>query len=204
MRFFVSDTHFGHANIIKYSNRPFRDVEQMNEALIKNWNNTVGPEDTVYHLGDVALGPWVEWDGLLERLNGYKVLIVGNHDRIFRGMSAKEQKKFQPHYHRWFDETHDNLQGLWLDDGTIVNLSHFPYESDHTEGARYMEYRLVDRGRILIHGHTHAEFDKHGMDSRVSKSKRGSLQIHVGVDAWGYKPVSEDEIIGLIEASTAK
>lgn len=171
----------------------------MNEVLIKNWNETVGPDDTVYHLGDLALGDKSSWEGIFSRLNGYKVLIVGNHDAVFMGNKENYRDKYR-HLYESFDEIHDNLQGLWLEDGTIVNLSHFPYESDHTEEARYMEYRLVDRGRILIHGHTHSEFDKHGMDSRVSKSRRGSLQIHVGMDAWGYRPVSEDEVLGLIDA----
>lgn len=201
MRFFTSDTHFWHRNILKYSNRPFDSVEDMNEAIIANWNEAVSSEDTVYHLGDVALGPWSEWEAVLSRLNGYKILVVGNHERIFKGEKPRMQERFATYYDDFFDEIHHNLRGVWLDDGTIVDLSHFPYEADHMENARHMEFRLPDTGRTLIHGHTHAEFEKHGQDARVSRSKRGTLQIHVGQDAWGYKPVSEDEVIELIESA---
>lgn len=55
--FFTSDTHFNHANIIKFCNRPFKDVEQMNETLIANWNQVIGPDDTVFHLGDYNISP---------------------------------------------------------------------------------------------------------------------------------------------------
>lgn len=199
MRFFTSDTHFGHRNIIKYANRPFKDVEHMDEILIRNWNDTVGPDDTVFHLGDVALGSWERWHNILTRLSGYKILVVGNHDRIFKGEKPKMQERFRSQYSGWFNNIYDNVNGMWMDDGTMVNLSHFPYDGDSHDGDRYTEYRLPDQGRTLIHGHTHAEFAKDGDDARVSRSKRGSLQIHVGVDAWDYRPVSEDEIIELIE-----
>jgi calcineurin-like phosphoesterase family protein len=206
-RFHTSDTHFGHFNILNYSNRPFGSVQEMNEALIDNWNSAVRETDTVIHHGDVAMGPWAgdedlgiaSWDDILTRLNGYKILIVGNHDRIFKGMSLTQQHRFAPHYAKWFHEVHHNYRGHWLDNGVIVDLSHFPYDGDSHDEDRYNEHRLYDGGRILIHGHTHAEFAKHGHDARVSRSKRGTKQIHVGVDAWDYRPVSEDEIIDLIE-----
>jgi calcineurin-like phosphoesterase family protein len=201
MRFFTSDTHFGHKNIIKYSNRPFADVSHMNEALIANWNAVVGPLDTVFHLGDVALGPWEDWDKVLTRLNGYKVLVVGNHDRIFKGEKPKMQERFADQYAGWFDEIHHNVEDFALEDGTKVNLSHFPYEADHFDNARYMEFRLKDEGTVLVHGHTHAEHEKLGMDSRVSRSVAGTLQIHVGQDAWNYRPVSEGEVLNLIKSN---
>jgi calcineurin-like phosphoesterase family protein len=199
MRFFTSDTHFGHANIIRYSNRPFKDVSHMNEVLIKNWNETVGPDDEVFHLGDVALGPWSEWDNVLTRLNGFKVLVVGNHDRVFKGMSTAQNERFYPLYAGWFDVVTDEVKNLRLSDGTMVNLSHFPYTGDSHDGDRYDEFRLADEGKTLIHGHTHAEFDKHGRDARVSRTAAGTLQVHVGQDAWGYRPVPEAEVIRLIQ-----
>ncbi|MFA5071201.1 MAG: metallophosphatase [Candidatus Pacearchaeota archaeon] len=81
MLFFTSDTHFSHANIIKYCNRPFRDVREMNETIISNWNKVVTPQDVVYHLGDFAFGDAAEIKRLLSRLNGNIVFIKGNHDR---------------------------------------------------------------------------------------------------------------------------
>ena len=76
--FFISDTHFNHANIIKYCNRPQRDVKHMNEVMIANWNRHVSKKDTVYHLGDFAFNPTRE---LIESLNGRKRLVMGNHDK---------------------------------------------------------------------------------------------------------------------------
>lgn len=69
-----------HANIIKYCNRPWTTTEEMNEALIKNWNNTVGKDDTVFVCGDVALNKAI-CRGIIHRLNGRKILIMGNHDQ---------------------------------------------------------------------------------------------------------------------------
>jgi len=82
---FTSDTHFNHENIVKYSNRPFTDLGEMTEVLVKNWNEVVEKGDTVYHLGDFALSYGKQSvdviDKLLSRLNGQKHLIKGNHDR---------------------------------------------------------------------------------------------------------------------------
>lgn len=190
MIFVTSDTHFGHERIIDLCNRPYDSVNEMNEALIENWNSVVSDDDTVIHLGDVALGPWVEWDGILTRLNGYKILVVGNHDRVFKGMSSKEQAKFKDHYEGWFDEVHDSLINHHFA-GRDFNFSHFPYDGDSHGGDRYREHRLPDDGWPLIHGHTHE-------DRILTTSQGGTQQIHVGVDAWNYTPVSEDQIDALL------
>lgn len=78
MIYFTSDTHFSHANIIEYSKRPYKDVKEMDEALVKNWNDTVTPKDTVYHLGDVIFS---KDHSILERLNGTINFLYGNHDK---------------------------------------------------------------------------------------------------------------------------
>jgi calcineurin-like phosphoesterase family protein len=78
--FFTSDTHFFHEGIIKFCNRPFESVEEMNETLIRNWNETVPKDGTVFHLGDFAFGGWREWMSAYNRLNGKIYLILGNHD----------------------------------------------------------------------------------------------------------------------------
>lgn len=76
----ISDTHFGHKNIIEYELRPFETVEAMNESLILRWNNHVKPNDIVYHLGDFGMGSTLEMVKIRNRLNGRIVLIRGNHD----------------------------------------------------------------------------------------------------------------------------
>lgn len=80
MIFFTSDHHFGHANIIRLCKRPFTDLHSMNEAMTARWNAVVAPKDAVYHLGDFALGDHRPY---LQRLNGSKILIPGNHDKHY-------------------------------------------------------------------------------------------------------------------------
>ncbi len=79
MYYFTSDTHFGHNKIIEYCKRPFKDSEEMNETIIKNWNEIVKLEDTVFHLGDFAYKGKVK--EFKERLNGHIIHIKGNHDQ---------------------------------------------------------------------------------------------------------------------------
>ena len=94
MIYLTSDLHFGHKNIIKLTNRPFSDVHEMNETLIKNWNNTIKPQDTIYILGDLCFKMSLEESHkIIQRLNGKKVLIRGNHDKqydegLFRDICA--------------------------------------------------------------------------------------------------------------------
>ena len=76
----TSDTHFNHKNIIEYCNRPYSSVEEMNKAIIDNWNSVVKDEDTVYVLGDFCLGGKEAIKELCSQLKGHKILIKGNHD----------------------------------------------------------------------------------------------------------------------------
>lgn len=75
---FIGDTHFNHANIIKYEQRQFKDVETMNMSLISNWNNTVKKSDKIFVLGDVA---FYDAQNIIPLLNGHKILVMGNHDK---------------------------------------------------------------------------------------------------------------------------
>lgn len=77
--YIISDTHFGHENIIKYCNRPFSCAQEMDEILIARWNTIVRPQDHVYHLGDVAMSQQA-LNSILPRLHGHKRLVLGNHD----------------------------------------------------------------------------------------------------------------------------
>ena len=78
--YFTSDTHFYHSNIIGFCKRPFKNVEDMNETLIENWNRVVSQDDIVFHLGDFCMGGSHEWTKILNRLNGKIYLTLGNHD----------------------------------------------------------------------------------------------------------------------------
>ena len=131
--FLVSDTHFGHAGVCRFTRndgvtklRPWTDPDEMDEFMIKAWNERVRPTDKVYHLGDVVINRKAL--KTLARLNGDKVLIRGNHD-IFR----------DDEYREYFRE----LRAYHVMNGMI--LSHIPI---HTES--------LGRFGVNIHGHLHA------------------------------------------------
>ena len=97
MRFFISDTHFNHANIIQHCSRPFSSVEEMDGFMIERWNALVGKNDEIWHLGDVCLD-WKECGDYLPFLNGKKFLILGNHDG---NMAQMLEAGFDKVYQDW-------------------------------------------------------------------------------------------------------
>lgn len=84
MKYFISDLHFYHDNIIRLCNRPFNNSVEMNDAIIKRWNQKVTPRDEVFILGDLAFGDGEMANTVLRKLNGSKTLIVGNHDKFLK------------------------------------------------------------------------------------------------------------------------
>ena len=78
--YLIADPHFGHENIIRYCNRPFNNIDEMNNKIIRNWNNTVGKNDVVFVLGDFVFGRELARE-ITPKLHGRKILIKGNHDR---------------------------------------------------------------------------------------------------------------------------
>lgn len=113
--FFIADLHFGHFNIIRYDNRDFKTVEEMDSTLIENWNNVVSDEDTVYILGDIS---WYDEEKTVEifnKLKGTKILIKGNHDRVARGSRLM----------KCFANVCDYYE-LYLDKKNKVVMSHYP------------------------------------------------------------------------------
>lgn len=89
----TSDLHFGHKNIIRYSKRPFKDVEDMNEQLIQRWNDRVSPDDIVFNLGDFAFLKPEQIAKILSRLNGKQYFVMGNHDQCIISPVIKETGK---------------------------------------------------------------------------------------------------------------
>jgi calcineurin-like phosphoesterase family protein len=133
MNYFVtSDSHFSHANIIKYCNRPFASPEEMDEALVERWNKIVKPSDHVLHLGDVAM----KKPGLahVKRLHGHKRLAMGNHD-IFTVQDYLKAGFEKIVAYRVFDK--DSPYGRIL-------FSHVPV---HPES--------MGRFKAQVHGHIH-------------------------------------------------
>lgn len=173
MIFFTADLHLGHANIIEYSGRPFADVDEMNRALIDNWNAVVSDRDTVYVLGDLALGKINETLPLARELRGRKLLVPGNHDRCWTG-----HKKVQI---QMYEDQGIEVMPSCVRLGRYL-LCHFPYTVDERHGDRYGAHRPLNLGRHLLHGHVHEAW------------KVSGRQTNVGVDVWDYRPVSMEEI----------
>lgn len=186
--FFTSDTHFGHSNIIKYCDRPFKNTDHMDRVIIDNWNDTVSDDSIVFHLGDVAMGDITKSLPKVGLLRGCKVLVTGNHDRTFVKYGAAKVSQWTPEYEKYFDLVESEKgMGYKSPEGVRFALSHFPYTGDHTPSDRHSDVRPVDNGMPLIHGHTHST-------DRLTLSIKGTQQIHVGVDAWDFTPVSWDQI----------
>lgn len=168
----TSDTHFNHANIIKYCNRPFSSVEEMNETIIANWNKVVSQGDTVYHLGDFALGDKSLVPDILERLNGYKEFLMGNHDNSNIMLEMCKQGLIE------------NIS--WEDvikvEKKIIILNHFPFGS--------LPDPATNRPIIQLHGHVHSTPDKpwNYFDN----------QYDVGVDNNNFTPVNLAELLDKI------
>ena len=190
-RFFTSDLHIGHVNIIGYCDRPYFSAQQMDRDLVVRWNNVVGPGDEVIVVGDLALG---KLDLSLERardLNGCKRLIPGNHDACWAGRKGRAARS---RYEDAGFEVLDEWVRMELPgprgprSNHAVEVCHFPWAGDSYDGDRFDTWRPTDHGQWLIHGHVHDRW-----------RQRGRL-INVGVDAWGGLPVSEARLVELIVA----
>lgn len=175
--FFTSDTHFNHKAIIGFCNRPWESIEEHDQALIKNWNSVVSPDDTVFHLGDFVFGGFPKWKEIVEQLNGHIYLIRGNHDD--KQMTAGIQTLFEDCLY----------QARILVDGRTVYLNHFPFLCfGHGDPKIYK-----DSYSIQLFGHIHS-----GPNSTSADVSRSSIlyptQYDVGVDNNNYCPISWKEV----------
>lgn len=178
--FFTSDTHFGHSNIIKMCDRPFSSVEKMDETMIKNWNDKVGTDDIVFHLGDFAVGGAGVWRSTLERLNGHKILILGNHD----------MKNYREGYSQYFDFVTHQMQ-IRIGD-RCVYLNHNPFLC---YGGVYRE----DEKKVWqLFGHVHSRPNDTGKDA-WRLQYLFPTQYDVGVDQNNFTPLSWEEVKKIIE-----
>ena len=112
--FIISDTHFGHEAIIRYCNRPFTSVEEMDQTMIKRWNETISNKDVVIHLGDFALCGKDKTREIIQKLNGKKILIMGNHDnyseQFYRDAGFHTVSRFPIIYDNFYMMSHAPLQ----------------------------------------------------------------------------------------------
>lgn len=128
--YFIADTHFDHKNVIKYCDRPFNSVEEMNNTIIKNWNEIVQDDDIVYFLGDFCLNNKNRIIEITKQLKGHKKLVYGNHDRI--SVSAFQEAGFE--------EVSKKPINIQVEGFGEIFLSHAPN---------------YDNGMYNIHGHVH-------------------------------------------------
>ena len=175
--FFTSDTHFNHANIIRFCNRPFKDVEQMNDVMITNWNNAISKDDTVFHLGDFCLGGAAEWTKILDRLNGKIYLIMGNHDlkNIRQGFISRFE--------------HVAMQMRIEIGKKRIYLCHYPFlcfEGSYKDDV------------WQLFGHVHTRRSNSGIDAGRLQYLYPT-QYDVGVDNNNFTPVSFGQVKRIID-----
>lgn len=179
MKFFTSDIHFGHKNILKYQpKRPWNTLEDMRERLIQNWNDVVGINDEVYIVGDFAFLPPTKQIEILQRLNGKKYLIRGNHDEVENDELAAEFV--------WIKDYHELSLHMGGEHKQKICMSHYAMRV----------WNKSHHGAWNIYGHSHGSLPPIGK------------QIDVGIDAtilyheWygtnagviPFSPVSLDQI----------
>lgn len=140
-KFYIADMHYGHKNVLAFDNRPFKTINEMNDALVERWNAAVSPGDIVYVLGDMFWCGSQEAVPILKSLHGEKFLIKGNHDRC-------KDSKFQKEFVKITDymEVEDN--------GRNIVLSHYPIPC----------FRNHFYGWHHLYGHVHNSFEWHMME----------------------------------------
>ena len=183
MNFYTSDTHFGHTNIINFDNRPFKDIKEMEDKMVENWNGVVSKNDTVYILGDFC---WSkddeEWIRILNRLTGNKILIKGNHDK--KNMSKNLKDKFLD------IKDYKEIK----DEGRKVILCHYPI---------LLYKHSYDPNQYMLCGHVHTTrendfLNKWKRDLRSTRNTNsdncGNI-YNVGCMLYNYTPKMLNEII---------
>lgn len=189
MIFVISDTHYNHGRIIKHCSRPFESREEMNDYIVEKHNSVVGPDDIVWHLGDVAWGSQKYYDEYFDRCNGNFVIFVGNHDRVRQFKSHHPilalyefgKPHIQLEHNQWFDIAHvsDGL-GPW---------------KPHPDPRVPMPIRLV--------GHSHNALPK-WIDWKREWCKKTRTWIgearpwyalNMSVEHWDYTPMPLDDVI---------
>ncbi len=174
--FFTSDHHFGHANIIRFCNRPFETVEQMNQVMIERWNEKVKANDMVYHLEDLGLTNRENMAEIIDQLNGKIHLVTGNHE----GAALSNKKKFQ-----WVKDYYElKVKDETLKNGVQQRIILFHYAMRVWNGSH--------RGTWQLYGHSHGELP----------DLQDQLAFDVGVDSHDFYPISYEEVKAIMKQKT--
>lgn len=183
--FFTSDLHYNHINILEYCKRPFKSLDEMNDHITNIWNNTVFNNDKIIVIGDFAMGQKILHKGFVQKLNGYKILVSGNHD-----LSFIDHKKYKEGIIKLLDqgwnEVYSHTLNYVLSNGQQVLLSHLPPITTDNIDMRYVKYKPESNGQLILHGHLHGRY--------IKKDKN----IDVGWDAHNGKILNEKDVINII------
>ena len=170
MLWLTSDTHFDHRNILKHAERPFIDIDEMNEVLIRNWNTRVRRHDLVIHAGDFGFGPKDKLRHICSRLNGRKYLVSGNHDK-------SDQAMREIGFERVYSSFVLRKERLYIK------------HSAHEVGRnKFNEYTVCA-------GHTHT---RDGVILIKENGITVAKALDLGVDANNFSPISLDELLQLL------
>ena len=177
-KFYIADWHYGHSNILGFDNRPFKNVDAMNEELIRRWNSVVSPEDIVYSLGDMFWCKSSDAQPVLDLLNGQKFLIRGNHDRT-------KDSRFTTKFVKITDY-------LEVEDGDRhVVLCHYPIPcfKNHFYGWHH------------LYGHVHSSFEWNMMEhtryqmETLYEKQCNMFNVGAMMQWMNYTPRTLDEIV---------
>lgn len=194
--FHLSDAHRGHELVAE--TRGFASAAEHDAALDDGIRSTLTKRDTMWWLGDMTAGGGIpamlEW---VASLPGTHHLVAGNHCPVHPMHISAAAKQ------RAYLTAFASVQSIAKRriGGRRVLLSHFPVEGDHTDESRYDAWRPRPFEGTLLHGHTHSTETVSWAESPVGMRLQATLQIHVGIDAWGMTPVSDAQILELIEAA---
>ena len=178
--FYISDLHFGHKNIIRYDNRPFKTIEEMDNTLITNWNKAVSKEDCVWILGDISWYDDEKTSEIFRQLNGTKILVKGNHDNIKRYSDLA----------KCFTNVQDYAE-YYLDKKNKVIMSHYPI----------LFWNGQFRDAVHLYGHVHNSHQWNICENWLEELRQlqdiPMRMYNVGcMMPWmGYTPRTLDEII---------
>ena len=169
MKYYISDLHFGHRNILDFEQRPFSSVEEMDVEYIRRWNNKIKKGDEIYILGDLSFYKGEKTNEILKQLNGQKFLIEGNHDNMYLS-----DKKFDRNLFIWIKD----YEGI-KDEGDYIVLFHYPiqvWNRQHYESLHF-------------YGHIHSnKGTMHPMKYEIPNS------YNVGIDIL-QEPMTKKEIL---------
>ena len=192
MIYVTSDHHFGHENIIKHCQRPFRDADEMDQFMVDAWNSVVTDNDDVYHLGDFSHKrcPVERANAIARQLRGRVRLLVGNHETDSEEAPRNSPLDFE-HYLSLikldlslFEEVNPGYHEMYIERRLVV-MSHYAQQSWH-------DMRHKEIPAIHLHGHSHG------------KLKPLTRRLDVGVDTHDFKPWAWDQILARLKLGPAR